>query len=441
MIESFGGSIKQYQFPASPGFSRPARRRGFRARRLFHGSPDLPELPAISVGNCRLSRHHAAVDIPRSTDVAAATAKRSLFLFGPRQTGKSTLIRQHLPEARQINLLESDTYLALQRAPQRLREWCTRAGELVVIDEIQKLPQLLDEVHLLIEQKKLRFLLTGSSARKLRSGGVNLLGGRARSLHFHPLSIHELGEHFELSRALHHGLLPAIYLGDEPDQDLAAYVGTYLREEIANEALTRNLPSFARFLEVAALCNAEQINCSKVAADAQVARTTVQGYFQILRDTLLGWDLPVWQKSRKRKAVATAKFQFFDWGVVRHLRGTGRVKSPSPEFGHAFEAWIGHELKTWCDYQGHGAELCYWRAESGHEVDFVVGDAVAVEVKAASNITDRHLAGIVALRQEALLRRHVVVCQETRRRTVGGIEILPWRAFMDELWDGRLLRG
>ncbi|MFY9341922.1 MAG: AAA family ATPase [Planctomycetota bacterium] len=379
------------------------------------------------------------MDLTRSVDLTAATAKRSLFLFGPRQTGKSTLVRQQLADTRQFNLLESDTYLALQRAPQRLREWCTKPGELVVIDEIQKLPQLLDEAHLLIEQRKLRFLLTGSSARKLRAKGVNLLGGRARSLHLHPLSFHELGDRFELSRALHHGLLPAIYLGDEPDEDLAAYVGTYLREEIAHEALTRNVPAFARFLEVAALCSGEQINYSKIANDAQVARTTVQEYFQILRDTLLGWDLPVWRKSRKRKAVATAKFQFFDGGVVRHLRGTGRVKSPSPEFGHQFEGWVGHELKTWCDYRGKGAELCFWRSQSDHEVDYVVGDAVAVEVKATTNVSTRDVAGLAALREEALLNRHVVVCQEARRRVVDGIEILPWQVFADELWNDRLV--
>lgn len=381
------------------------------------------------------------MELTRSADLKAATRKRSLFLFGPRQTGKSTVVRQQLPGARQINLLESDTYLALHRAPQRLREWCTERGELIVIDEIQKLPQLLDEVQLGIEERKQRFVLTGSSARKLRAGGVNLLGGRARSLNFHPLSIHELGKDFELARALHHGLLPAIYLGDEPDQDLAAYVGAYLREEIAHEALTRNVPAFARFLEVAALCSGEQINYAKIAADAQVARTTVQEYFQILRDTLIGWDLPVWQKTVKRKAVATPKFQFFDWGVVRQLRGLGRVKSPSPEFGHAFEAWIGHELKTWCDYRGQGADLCFWRSRTGFEVDFIVGGAVAVETKASANITERHLAGLAALKEEALLARYIVVCQEARRRTVDGVEILPWREFADELWSDRLLRA
>ena len=379
------------------------------------------------------------MEIPRIVDLAAATTRRSLFLLGPRQTGKSTLIRQQLPDAFRIDLLENDTYLTLQRAPERLREWCASVDGVVVIDEIQKLPQLLDEVQLLIERQRLRFVLTGSSARKLRSGGANLLGGRARSQTLHPLSIHELGERFDLDRALHHGLLPSVYLGDEPDEDLAAYAGTYLREEIAQEALTRNVPAFARFLEVAALCNTEQINYSKIASDAQVARTTVQEYFQILRDTLLGWDVPAWRHTKKRKAVATSKFWFFDWGVVRHLCGRGRVVAPSPEFGHAFEAWIGHELKSWCDYRGKGAELCYWRSRAGYEVDFVVGDEVAVEVKATSNVTERHLTGLAALREEALLRRYVVVCRETRRRVVDGIEILPWREFADELWGDRLV--
>ena len=198
------------------------------------------------------------------------------------------------------------------------------------------------------------------------------------------------------------------------------------------------MPAFARFLEVAALCNTEQINYSKIAADAQVARTTVQEYFQILRDTLIGWDVPAWQRTKKRKAVATAKFWFFDWGVVRQLRGTGRVAMPSPEFGHAFEAWIGHELKTWCDYRGQGAELCYWRSRSGHEVDFIVADEVAIEVKATTNVTARHLAGLQALREEALLKRYLLVCHEQRRRIVDGIEILPWRAFAAELWSNGL---
>lgn len=381
------------------------------------------------------------MDVPRSLDLTAASAQRSLFLLGPRQTGKSTLVSNQLAGAQLINLLETDTHLALQQAPQRLREWCTERGALVVIDEIQKLPQLLDEVQLLIEERKQRFVLTGSSARKLRSGGVNLLGGRARSLHLHPLSIHELGDRFDLLRALHHGLLPSIYLGDEPDLDLQAYVGTYLREEIAHEALTRNVPAFARFLEVAALCNAQQINYTKIAADAQVARTTVQEYFQILRDTLLGWDVPAWQRTKKRKAATTSKFWFFDVGVVRKLRGTTRLQSPSPEFGLAFEAWVGQELKTWCDYRGGGAELCYWRSRHGQEVDFVLANEVAIEVKASANVTERQLGGLVALREEGLLRRYVLVCQEARRREVDGISIVPWREFMAELWAGTLLTG
>lgn len=362
-------------------------------------------------------------------------AKRSHFLLGPRQTGKTSLIRSQLPECKLFNLLESDTYATLQRAPHRLREFCSEPGELIVIDEIQKLPALLNEVQLLIEERRQRFLLTGSSARKLRAGGANLLGGRARAVQFHPLTVGELEDRFDLLTALNHGLLPAIYFSDEPDADLHAYVGTYLREEIANEALTRNVPAFARFLEVAALCDGQQINYSKVANDAQVARTTVQEYFQILRDTLVGWDVPAWQETRKRKAVATSKFYLFDPGVVRHLRGTGRVAAPSPEFGHAFESWVGHELKTWADYNGD-IDLCYWRSRTGFEVDFVLGSQTAIEVKASEVVHDRHLRGLVALQEEGLLANHVLVCREKRPRVVGGIRVLPWRDFIDALWAG-----
>lgn len=375
--------------------------------------------------------------VPRQVDLAALLARQSWFVFGPRQTGKTTLLRQQLGGVRQFNLLESGTYLMLHRAPQRLREVCTGQGEPVVIDEIQKLPQLLDEVHRLIEERQQRFLLTGSSRRKLGPGGASLLGGRAGSLQLHPFSAAELGERFELDRALNNGLLPAIYSSSEPDADLRAWLGTYLRDEVASEALTRDVPAFARFLEVAALCNGEPINYSKAAADAQIARTTVQEYFQILRDTLIGQDVPPWRKTRKRRAVATAKFYLFDPGVVRCLRGTSGVRAPSPEYGHAFETWVCHELKTWADYH-RGVELCHWRTPTGHEVDFVLGGQTAIAVKATANVQDRHVRGLLALAEERLLRRHIVVCLEERLRKAGGIEVMPWQAFVSELWSGRL---
>ena len=372
----------------------------------------------------------------RAVDLRRRVERKSHFLLGPRQTGKSTLIQEQFGGVKTFDLLETETYLALNRAPHKLRESCSRKDRLVVIDEIQRIPALLDEVQLLIEREGLRFLLTGSSARKLRRSGVNLLGGRARSLHFHPLVSQELGEHLDLARALNHGLLPSIYLSDEPEQDLRAYTGTYLREEIAAEGLTRNVPSFARFLEVAALCSGQVLNYTKVANDAQVARATVQTYFEILRDTLLGFDLPVLSETRRRKATATAKFYLFDPGVTRHLRNSGAIQARSPEFGHAFEGFLFHELRSWTDY--HAApELCYWRSLTGYEVDFIVARHTAIEVKATPNADDRDLRGLRALKEEKLLRQYLLICQEPReRRTDDGIRIVPWRQALRELWAG-----
>lgn len=225
--------------------------------------------------------------VPRVLDLAALTAKKSHFLFGPRQTGKSHLVNRALPNAHVYDLLDSAVYLDLGTRPERLAEELSATDKLVVIDEIQRLPGLLNEVHRLIEQRGIRFLLTGSSARTLRRGGVNLLGGRARVRRLHPLCFRELGRHFDLARALHNGLLPSVYFSDDPQADLDAYSGAYLQQEIAAEGATRNVPAFGRFLRVAALCNGTVVNFTAVANDAQVPRTTVYEYFRILEDTLL----------------------------------------------------------------------------------------------------------------------------------------------------------
>jgi uncharacterized protein len=371
--------------------------------------------------------------VPRVLPIREKLSSRSHFLLGPRQTGKSTLIRYELPDALVFNLLKSEVFLSLSRDPKRLREEAV-GHELVVIDEIQKLPQLLDEVHLLIEEQGITFLLTGSSARKLRRGGVNLLGGRARSLTLHPFIRRELAD-FDLLRALNFGLLPHVYLSDEPDADLEAYSGTYLLEEIAAEGLVRNIPAFSRFLEVAALCNGTMINYSQIASDAQVARTTVQDYFQILQDTLIAHILPAFRRGTKRKAISTPKFYFFDVGVVSHLRNQGRIKSRSPAFGPAFETYIFHELKSYLDYN-RGGSLAYWRSTSKFEVDFVLNETTAIEVKGRSTVGRRDLKGLLALREEGLLRDYIVVCLEERPRLVDGVQILPWGAFLECLWDG-----
>ena len=375
--------------------------------------------------------------IERAVDLLKELEKKSCFLFGPRQTGKSSLIRHSLKACRLYNLLDTETYLKLSRSPGRLREECSPKDRIVIIDEIQKLPSLLDEIHLLMEERKIHFLLTGSSARKLRRGGVNLLGGRARVKHLHPFSYCELKEKFDLLRALNHGLIPSLYFSEAPEEDLAAYVGTYLKEEIAAEGLTRNIPAFSRFLEVAALCNGQLINYAKISNDAQVARSTIQEYFQILKDTLIAYEVPAWLQSKKRKPISTSKFYFFDIGITRVLQNRGPFRMRSPEFGEAFETYIFHELKTYADYQAAG-DVCYWRSQSGFEVDFVLSDQIAIEVKASKTVGSQDLKELRALREEKKLKHYILVCLEEQVRQAEGIQILPWREFLERLWGGKL---
>ena len=375
-------------------------------------------------------------EIPRTLDLSALVARKSHFLLGPRQTGKTFLVRQALPRARLYDLLDASVYLALSRDPSRLGQELTPRDRVVVIDEIQRLPELLNEVHRLIAGRGIRFLLTGSSARKLRRGGVNLLGGRARTRYLHPLTSRELGPHFDLRRAIARGTLPAIYFSDDPRADLEAYAGSYLKEEIVAEGATRNAPAFSRFLRVAALCNGTIVNFTGVASDAQVARTTVYEYFEILRDTLVLHELPAWRKSKKRKPIVSSKYYFFDVGVVGALQDR-QVRPGTPEFGEAVETYLMHELASYRDYVS-GAPLAYWRSTSGFEVDFIVGDHTAVEVKAKPNIGPRDVKSLRALAEEAALKRYICVSLEPRRRRLGEITILPVTDFVEALWDGEI---
>ncbi len=373
--------------------------------------------------------------VPRFLDLRSLLAKKSAFLLGPRQTGKTTLIRETLADCRCYNLLHTDVFLRLSQRPSLLREELRPEDTIIVIDEVQKLPVLLDEVQALIEEQGIRFLLTGSSARRLFVRGVNLLGGRARMKTLHPFTRAELGAKFSLTSALETGLLPSIYFSDDPRADLEAYVGQYLREEIAAEAVVRNLPAFSRFLPVAGLSNGRLINYTNIANDAQVPRATVQEYFAILRDTLIGVDLPAWKHTVKRKPIATSKFYLFDIGVAHHLQQRRHLAPGTPEYGDAFEAYIHHELRTYCDYQGP-VSLHYWRSTSGFEVDFLLGDRAAIEVKAKPIVSDQDLRGLKALKEEVSLRHAIVVSMERSPRRVDGIEILPWQIFLDRLWSG-----
>jgi len=377
---------------------------------------------------------HSFPAVPRTLDLADLLMKKSHFLFGPRQTGKTFLIRQTLKKVKVYDLLDTTVFLALSQAPARLCQELTSEDQTVVIDEIQRLPILLNEVHRLIEERGIRFLLTGSSARKLRRGGVNLLGGRARTRHLHPLTSHELGERFSLAHAIERGLLPSIYFSDDFRSDLEAYAGSYLQQEIVAEAATRNIPAFSRFLKVASLCNGTIVNFTKVANDAQVPRTTVYEYFEILKDTLILHEIPAWRKSKKRKPLASSKYYFFDTGIVGILQGR-LFRIGTPEFGQAFETYVAHELLSYSDYVS-GEPLTYWRSTSGFEVDFIIGNHTAVEVKGKENVAPQDLKSLNALTEERKLKRYICVSLEPRPRKSGEVTLLPFSEFLSRLWSG-----
>ena len=384
--------------------------------------------------NSMTEEENVPVYIERSLDLPGLLEKKSHFLFGPRQTGKTSLITHSLPGVRRYDLLDSSLYLTLSQNPGRIAQELTADDQVVVIDEIQRLPELLNEVQRLIEQQRIHFLLTGSSARKLRRGGVNLLGGRARTKSLHPLTSHELGKHFDVMRAIARGTLPSIYFSDDPHADLQAYTGLYLQQEIMAEGLTRNVPAFSRFLRVVALCNSTIVNFTKVANDAQVARTTVYEYFEILKDTLVLHELPAWRHSRKRKPLSSSKYYFFDVGVVAELQGRA-FRLGTSEFGQAFETYLLHELVSHRDYTS-GDPLRYWRSTSGFEVDFLIGDHTAVEVKAKENISTRDLKSLRSLAEENAFKRYICVCLEPRVRRLGPLTVLPFGEFLRALWDG-----
>ncbi|MBP7495281.1 MAG: ATP-binding protein, partial [Spirochaetales bacterium] len=336
--------------------------------------------------------------------------QKSFFLFGPRLTGKTHLLKKTFPQAKYYDLLRSDTFLRLSLKPSILREELeTLAPETtVIIDEVQKLPILLDEVHSLIEDRHLRFILTGSSARKLRRGGVNLLGGRARVFHLHPLISAEIGT-YDIQRMLTIGALPSIYDSTEPWNDLKAYCGTYLKEEIAAEGAARKLDAFARFLRSAALFSGKQVNYEASGSDAAVPSRTVREYFYVLFDTLIGEMLEPWKRGKKRKPASMGKFYLFDMGVRNALLGIRSLAQGTDDYGNALEHFVYCELRAWLDYTRDDRLLSFWRTRDGKEVDFIVGDDIAIEVKAAELPDHRHLKGLTAIGEESSFRHRILV--------------------------------
>lgn len=365
----------------------------------------------------------------------------SLFLWGARQTGKSTLLKALYPDSLWFDLLQTDVFTRLQRNPSQLREIviASKPSEPVIVDEIQKIPALLDEIHWLIENEQTRFILSGSSPRKIIRSQANLLGGRALRYELFPLVSHEIPD-FSLLRALNHGLLPRHYLSENPAKLIESYIGNYLRDEIMAEARLRNVNSFSRFLEIAAFSNGEMVNYSNIASESAVSAPTVREYFQILEDTLIGRFLPSFQKRPKRRVILAPKFFFFDVGIVNYLLKRGRIEMGSESFGNPFEHFIYQELVAHRHYSGIQYPLYYWRTASQIEIDFVLGDhEVAIEVKSTKNATLRHAKGLQRFAEEYTIKKQLLVTNDPFPRQMGKTLVLPWNIFLQKLWAGEII--
>lgn len=365
----------------------------------------------------------------------------SVFLFGARQTGKTTMLKRRFPDAIYFDLLETDALNRFRQRPALLREMLDNApeGQLVIIDEIQQIPLLLNEVHWLMTNRRLRFILCGSSARKLRRQGVNTLGGRAVPQHLFPFVSCEV-PNFDIDRAVNNGMLPRHYLKDNPRSLLKAYIGIYLKEEIYAESLVRNLAGFSRFLEVAALTDGEMVNYLNIASDCGVSANTVKEYFRILEDTLLGYMVPAFTRRAKRKVVQAPRFYLFDVGVANHLLGRTNLRRGTAEYGHAFEHLVIQELIAYLGYTDNPNKLTYWRTYTQIEVDAVLGDArVAIEIKSTEEVQPKHCKGLKAFAEEHPECRLMVVSLDRFNRTVNGIEHLHVSDFFRMLWANEIV--
>ena len=364
----------------------------------------------------------------------------SIFLWGARQTGKSTLLQLLFPNTRYIDLLKSDEFERYNRRASLLREELSllQENELIIIDEIQKIPELLDEVQWLMTNKNHRFILSGSGARKLRRSGVNLLGGRAIRKHLYPFVSAEIPD-FDLIKACNNGMMPRHYLVDDAGKRIHAYVGDYLQQEIKAEALTRNLKTFSRFMEIAALSNGEVVNYNNIASECGVSAPTVKEYFSILEETLIGYTIPAFTKNVKRRVIQSPKFYYFDVGIVNFLLRRRSLLPGSAEFGHAFEHLIMQELIAYIGYSESQHSLSYWRTTSGYEIDAVIGNAnVAIEIKSTEEVHSHHTRGLKAFSEEFPNSRLIIVSMDKYPRRMNEIDVIPAQHFLKMLWNGEL---
>jgi len=365
----------------------------------------------------------------------------SIFLWGARQVGKTTLLEQLYPTARYYDLLQAKEFERFLRRPSLLSEELEsmKEGELVIIDEIQKIPQLLDEIHALIHKKKIRFILSGSSPRKIMRSGANLLGGRALKKILFPLVSSEITD-FDLIKAVNNGLIPRHYMINNPWERFRAYIGVYLNEEIREEALSRNLKSFSRFLEIAAMSNGEMIVYKNIAQDCGIDHRTVKDYFEILNDTLIGYLIPGFTATIKRRAIQAPKFYFFDVGIANYLLNRRNIQPGTEIFGHSFEHLIIQELIAYLGYTQSSENITYWRTSSGYEVDAIIGNGrIAIEIKSTDEVKSRHLKGLKAFKEDFLEVRAIIVSLDRHARVMNGVEIIPAEQFLRSLWNSDII--
>lgn len=365
----------------------------------------------------------------------------SIFLFGARQAGKSTILRQQFPGSIYIDLLDSQVKSRYERRPVLLYETLKdkAAGTIVIIDEIPEVPQLLNEVHRLISEKGLLFILCGSSARKLKRKGYNTLGGRAFPTFLFPFVSAELAD-FDIDKAVNCGMLPPHYLAQNPWRKLSAYIDVYLKEEIKEEALVRNLGAFQRFLEVAALTDGEMVNYNNIAQDCGVSAATVASYFDILEDTLVGYRLPAFTRVMKRRLVQAPRFYYFDVGIANHLLHRKDLVRGTTAYGHAFEHLVIQELYAFLHYRHSDEKLSFWRTYTGVEVDAVIGDArVAIEIKSVEEVLPRHVKGLLSFGDDYPESRRLIVSLDPFNRSVNGVEAIYVYDFFRMLWNGEIV--
>lgn len=378
--------------------------------------------------------YHRIFDIENRLDEA-------MFLFGGRQTGKSTLLKERFPKAVYFDLLNSELRNRFRQNPELFRESLLRypPQTLVIVDEIQKVPDLLEEVHWLMVNKGLWFILSGSSARKIRRSGANNLGGRAIPETLYPLVSAEIPD-FDLDRAVQNGMIPRHYMVANARNRMKGYIELYLKEEIIEEALVQNVDDFVRFMEVAAIMDGEILNYENVAGDCEVSANTVKAYYKILTDTLLGFEVPAYRKVIKRKLYKSPRFYYFDVGIANYLTKRHHLASKTPEYGHAFEHLVMQEIVAYLGYSGSDEELSYWHTYEDLEVDAVIGDArVAIEIKSTEKVDHNHKKGLIEFAKEHPETKQILVSRDRISRRSGDVDLYYVTDFFKALWAGEII--